>query len=510
MIAGGPIVSPAATASHGHLLVFAIVLPVLGALASLLAGGRWPARIALSTTPFGLAVAIAIAVSVCRSVRVLDYVIGGWAPPLGIALRADGLSALMVLTAAVLIIGIGLFAYAQFSAPAGTEARGSSVFWTLLLAVWAGLNAVFLGGDLFTLFVALELLTFAAVPLVCLDGQADTLAAALRYLLFALLGSVLYLLGTMLLYGGYGTLDILLLADRVRPGPIAWAALALMSAGLLAKAALYPLHLWLPPAHAGAPAPASAVLSGLVVKAPFFLMVRLWFDVMPGAADQAAAQLLGGLATAAILIGSVVALRQTRLKLLVAYSTVAQIGYLFLMFPLAGGVPAIHPWGATAWTGGALQAVSHAFAKAAMFMAAGLIYEALGHDRISDLAGIGRALPVTVFAFGIGGASLMGLPPSGGFVAKALLLTAAVAAGQWWWAVVVLTGGLLAGGYVFLVLTRALAEPQAPIKLQKRVGGGRQSIALMLALAAVLLGFVPLRPWAVLLIGRPASASAGL
>ena len=105
-----------------------------------------------------------------------------------------------------------------------------------------------------------------------------------------------------------------------------------------------------------------------------------------------------------------------------------------------------------------LQAVSHAFAKAAMFMAAGLIAEALGHDRIAGLAGIGRALPMTVFALGLGGLSLMGLPPSGGFVAKALLLTAAVGEGQWWWALVVLLGGLLAGGYVFLVLARALAD----------------------------------------------------
>ena len=138
----------------------------------------------------------------------------------------------------------------------------------------------------------------------------------MRYLLFALLGSVLYLLGAVLLYGAYGTLDIVLLSSRVHGEPVAWAALSLMTAGLLAKAALFPLHLWLPPAHAGAPAPASAVLSGLVVKAPFFLVVRLWFDVMPRLPDHAAAQVLGILAAAAILFGSVIALRQVRLKLL--------------------------------------------------------------------------------------------------------------------------------------------------------------------------------------------------
>jgi formate hydrogenlyase subunit 3/multisubunit Na+/H+ antiporter MnhD subunit len=500
---------PGTTASD-FVLVLAIILPTGSALFSLLLGGRHAERIALVAMPFGLAVAAAIAVGVWRSGKVLQYVIGGWPPPLGVALRADGLSVVMIVTTALLIGGIGLFARAQFATPRGTEKRAPLVFWTLLLAVWAGLNTVFLGADLFNLFVALELLTFSAVPLVCLDGRADTLAAALRYLLFALLGSVLYLLGTALLYGAYGTLDISLLSTRVRAEPAAWAALALMTAGLLAKAALYPLHLWLPPAHAGAPAPASAILSGLVVKAPFFLVVRLWFDVMPRLIDQTAAQLLGILAAAAILFGSVVALRQVRLKLLIAYSTVAQIGYLFLMFPLAGGPQMGHSWSAAAWTGGVLQAVSHAFAKAAMFMSAGLVAEALGHDRIAGLPGLGRALPITVFAFGLGGLSLMGLPPSGGFVAKAMLLTTAVAGRQWWWAVVILAGGLLAGGYVFLVLARAMADPREPLTLLSRISASRQAVPLALALAAVLLGFVPLRPWELLLIGQPAIAQVRL
>ena len=146
---------------------------------------------------------------------------------------------------------------------------------------------------------------------------------------------MLYLLGAALLYGAYGTLDIVLLSRLVRAEPAPWPRPSLMTAGLLAKTALFPLHLWLPPAHAGAPAPASAVLSALVVKGSFFIIVRLWFDVMPGLPSDAAMQILATLGAAAILFGSVLALQQARLKLLVAYSTVAQIGYLFLMFPLA-------------------------------------------------------------------------------------------------------------------------------------------------------------------------------
>ena len=501
---------PNSASGGGFLLVLAIFVPVAGVLLSLVFGGRHAERITLVLMPTGLAIAVAIAVSVWRVGNALQYYVGSWDPPLGVAFRADGLSVAMILTTALLICGIALFARAQFARPEQAETRAPLTFWTLLLAVWGALNAVFISGDLFNLYVALELLTFAAVPLVSLDGRAETLAAALRYLLFALFGSILYLLGAVLLYGAYGTLDIVLLSVRVHAEPVAWAAISLMTAGLLAKAALYPFHLWLPPAHAGAPAPGSALLSGLVVKAPFFLVVRLWFDVMPRLSDRDAAQVLGILGAAAILFGSVVALRQARLKLLIAYSTVAQIGYLFLMFPLAIKPEMGRSWSTTAWTGGMLQAISHAFAKAAMFMAAGLIAEALGHDRVAGLSGIGRALPITVFAFGLGGLSLMGLPPSGGFVAKAMLLTAAVAEGQWWWAVVILTGGLLAGGYVFLVLARSLAEPSEPVTLLSTVSPIRQAVAVAVALCAVLLGFVPLRPLELLQIGRPDMAIGGL
>jgi formate hydrogenlyase subunit 3/multisubunit Na+/H+ antiporter MnhD subunit len=488
---------------RGYLLVLAIVLPVAGVLLSVGLGGRYAERIALVLMPAGLVVAVAILALVSHSGAALTYVVGGWAPPLGVALRADGISAAMLLTTALVIGAVGLFARADFPTPDGrAEARAPFVFWTLLLAVWAALNAVFLGADLFNLYVALELLTFGAVPLVCLDGRAETIVAALRYLLFALAGSVLYLLGVALLYGAYGTLDIGLLSVRVRAEPATWAAVALMTAGLLAKTALFPLHLWLPPAHAGAPAAASAVLSALVVKGSYFLIVRIWFDAMPALRGVAPAQMLGAMGAAAIVFGSVIALRQARLKLLIAYSTVAQIGYLFLMFPLLAGPEAIQPWSGDAWTGGWLQLFSHAFAKAAMFMAAGLIAETLGHDRIADLGGIGRALPMTVIAFGIAGLSLMGVPPSGGFVAKWLMLSAAAMEGQWWWAVVILLGGLLAGAYVIRVLALTMDDASGALPLRATVARTREAVPLALAICALLLGFAPLQPSELLQIGR--------
>src|SRR5262249_19663104 len=145
------------------------------------------ARTVLALLPVGFGVTVAIVTEVWRAGKPLIYFVGGWAPPLGLALRADGLSAAMLATTAIVICATGLYGKAAFRIPPGmSEMRASLVFWVLLMAVWAALNLVFLGNDLFNLYVALELLTFAAVPLVCLDGRPGTLAAALRYLLFAL------------------------------------------------------------------------------------------------------------------------------------------------------------------------------------------------------------------------------------------------------------------------------------------------------------------------------------
>lgn len=468
-------------------LVVPVLLPFLGVMLGLLAG-RHVRSVVLLTVLAGLGVVLAIGSDYLAGAQAQTYLLGGWPPPLGIALRADGLAVAMMVAVAVVVAGISAYAWHDFALPVeSTDARMPSMYWLLLLAVWGSLNLVFLSGDLFTLYVALELLTFAGVPLVCLDGRGETLRAALRYLLFALAGSLLYLLGAVLLYGTYGTLDIAQLAGLARPETVTWTAGALMTVGLLAKTALFPLHLWLPPAHAGAPAAGSAILSALVIKGSWFLVVRLWFDALPGVVSLPAAQLLAALGASAIVIGSVVALRQERLKLLVAYSTVAQIGYLFLMFPLAFGSDA-------ALDAGVLQAIAHATAKAGMFMAAGLVYAALGHDRIADLSGVARAMPMTVLAFALAGVALMGVLPSGAYLSKKILLAAAGDSGQWWWTMVLQGGAAFTAAYMVLVLGQALRAPAAPVVLARRVPKLAEMAALVLALCSFLLALAALGP----------------
>ena len=334
------------------------------------------------------------------------------------------------------------------------------------------------------------------MALAALSGKRAALEAALRYLIVGLLGSMAYLAGVALIYTAYGTLDLSAVAGVIRAEPAAWAAMALMTAGLLLKTALFPLHFWLPPAHANAPAPVSAALSALVVKAAFYLVLRLWLDLFAPVTTTGAAGLLGLLGAAAVLWGSWQALRAERLKLMAAYSTVAQVGYLFLFFPLLAGVPE-GPARDAAFGGAVLLALTHGLAKGALFLAAGVVQQLAGHDCIRDLDGTAQGLPVTTFAVALAGIALIGLPPSGAFIGKWELISGAIAAGQWFWVPVVLAGSLLAGAYVFRVIGHAFGHGPAPAR---RLTLAREEVpALVLAIVATVgLGLFAAPLWTLL------------
>jgi formate hydrogenlyase subunit 3/multisubunit Na+/H+ antiporter MnhD subunit len=249
------------------------------------------------------------------------------------------------------------------------------------------------------------------------------------------------------------------------------------------------------------------MLSGLVPKASFVILLRLWFDVMPGSATHGALTLMAALGTAAVVWGSIGALVQARLKLIVAYSTVAQIGYLFLVFPLAGGASAGMPWAAGAWSGAIFLALGHGLAKAAMFLAVGQWMSVTGSDRLSDLKGLATVMPMSAFAFALAAVTLVGLPPSGGFTGKYLLMTSAFASGQWIWAVVMAGGGLLAAAYLYRPMAVLFARAGAPAA--PGLPRGRQVVPLVLASAAIVLGIASAGPFEVLSIGRPAAGGEG-
>jgi len=473
-------------------LALLIMLPLLAAPAALLLARSHPLWL-LSVTLAGITLALTGLTQQVWESGPQRYAIGGWGAPLGIDLYADGLSLALLWLA----LGVGGLVSLHAVAYLHHNRERTNYFWPVFFLLWTALNALFLAADIFNLYVTLELLTLAAVALVALAQGEVVLQAALRYLLFALLGSMSYLLGVALLYGSYGTLDMAQLGSLLKPEPAAWLAIALITLGLLVKTAIFPLHGWLPPAHANAQAPVSALLSGLVVKASFYLLLRLWFQVFTPVVTPPAGQLLGLLGGIAILYGSFQAIYQSRLKLLVAYSTVAQLGYLLLVFPLA--VEA-------AWNGVVLHALAHGFAKAALFLAAGNLMVMLGHDRIAGLSDLGPSLALNLLIFGLAGISIMGLPPSGSFLAKWLLLQAALESGQWWWAAVILVGGLLAAQYLFQVLGYAFIQP-TPAAIQAAtvttLPYTLQTIPLLLALISLLLGFAGVPILALLRIGSP-------
>jgi len=469
-------------------LVWLILLPLAWACFAFLLGpgrGGWPAIA-------GLAVQLLLALQLAAGLNdsgAVAHAVGGWGAPLGIDLSADGLSVAMLLLTQVVALPLAIYARAYFASDAA-EAR---YFWPLAGFLLAGLNALFLSADLFNLYVTLELIGLAAVGLVAAGGGAKQIAAALRYLFATLLGSGAYLLGVALVYGAYGTVSIPTLLSLVTTeAPLAVSlAGGLMLVGLMLKTALFPFHFWLPPAHGGAPAPVSALLSALVVKASFYLILRLWLGPFAALAGIVA-WLPALLGAAAIFWGSYQAIRARRIKLLVAYSTVAQLGYLFLIFPLLPAEGALQA--------GITHAFAHGLAKAAMFAAAGVLIEATGQDTVEGLAGAAQRLPLTLFAFGLAGVTLMGLPPSAGFLAKWQLIEAALAQGHWFIAVVALAGGLLAAVYVFRVLRQAflLAPTSADVHPVPRT---LEWTAFALAALSVLLGLRGIELMALLSVG---------
>jgi formate hydrogenlyase subunit 3/multisubunit Na+/H+ antiporter MnhD subunit len=479
-------------------LPWLIMLPLAwGTLAFVLGPGRG-ARLAILSVALQGLLALQLAGQLLAG-GARHYAVGSWGAPLGIDLVADGLAVVMLLMAQAVALPLAIYARGYFAA----TAKGGALFWPIAGYLLAALNALFLSADLFNIYVTLELLGLAAVGLVAIAGGKAPVTAALRYLFATLLGSGAYLLGVALIYGVYGSVSLATLAPLVdADAPLALSlAAALMLLGLMLKTALFPFHFWLPPAHGGAPAPVSALLSALVIKASFYLVLRLWLELFAPLTTVAAAQLIGVLGAAAILWGSWLALAQSRLKMLVAYSTVAQIGYLFLLFPLA--TLTSDEAAGNALQGGVMQALAHGLAKAAMFAAAGSMIVATGRDDISRLGGVGAQLPLTLFTFGMAGVTLMGLPPSGGFSAKWLLLQAALESGQWWWVAVMILGGLLTAAYVFKVLRRAFL-PVAQGDRVTRVPRVLEFSAFALALASILLGLFGAPLMQLLVIGRPA------
>lgn len=371
--------------------------------------------------------------------------LGGWESPLAIRFHLMPVSALLLVFTALIHLLVAV--YAERSRHSQTRRTD---FWPLASLLHAGLAALWLSSDLFNWYVTLELLGLVAVALVTISGPR-AYGPALRYLLLSLAASLFYLLGVAVLYGRYGVLDLPKLTELTEPDSATRLALVLMTLGLMLKAACWPLHLWLPAAHASAPTAVSALLSALVVKGPLFILWMLWSWIAPPELAQQAGPLLALAGVMALVFGGWSALRAPLIKTLVAYSTVAQLGYALLALGLLlyWQKPELH---VALW----LFVLAHGLAKVSMFLAAGEMQGALGSKRVRGLKGATQTMPVAMFAFAVAGGSLIGLPPSGGFLAKWVLLQPLLLEPTHWpWAAGVLLGTVISAAYVFRVVTLA-------------------------------------------------------
>lgn len=412
--------------------------------------------------PVRLAAMMGVVGSVCLGTWVWTLApqtlaLGGWAPPLGLGWRLDAVSQALIALVAWVGAWVSLYAWWDHAL--------SPRFWGLWLGAWAAMNALLMTADVFHLYVTLELLGVAAVAMVALTPGWAGANAAFRYLLVSLSGSMLFLLGVALLYGRYGVLDMVALAQAMQLDGASALALALMTVGLMAKTAVLPLHAWLPHAHAQAQTAVSALLSALVVKAGLYALARLWLEVfapITTGPNNQAWWLWAVVGSVAIFWGGYQALRASHLKALVAWSTVAQIGGLVLalglMLQASGSLSKTAMtalWWAWVWL-----VAAHALAKAAWFLAAGTVKKRAGTPELAQMALALQHSPVSVFAFALGLVSLAGLPLSMGFLGKWWWLALAWEHQAWWFMGVSLLGSLLTLAYGWRILNLAVSGKQ--------------------------------------------------
>jgi multicomponent Na+:H+ antiporter subunit D len=450
----------AGAAVTSALPILLLIPLLLGAVLALLAG-LWRSAAAQATAVAATGTTLVLALyGLVRTVAdgPLTHDMGGWAPPVGIVYVLDPLAAYMA--AIVALIGLLVSAYPTVTAFALRPGRGVPLY-PLVLLLLSGLMGVVLTGDLFHLFVFIEIYALATYPLVSLGGTKGVFAA-LRYLLLGTIGSGLYLLGVGFLYFSTGTLtmaDTAAALPAIGDNPAVLGALALIVLGLGLKMALFPLHVWLPDAHSAAPPGVAALLAAVQVKVGAYALVRIIFDVFgPTYAAEGGLPVMTALVwfgAAGIVFGSVLAIRQPDIKRLLAYSTVAQLGYIGVGIGLASPL---------ALVAALLHVLNHALMKSGLFLMVGGVLDRTGLKEIARYSGLGRRMPLTMAGFAVLALSMVGIPPLAGFWSKWYLVIASLDAGQWPLAVVVGGSSLLTAYYFLRVFERVFVlAPTEPI-----------------------------------------------
>jgi multicomponent Na+:H+ antiporter subunit D len=431
-----------------------VVLPIAGAVVALVLSGHRRVAGAVVTATLVAQVALALVLT-ARTVALgnASHVVGGFVAPYGIELALDGVSALVVVLVPAVVLAVRT----------ATRARRTAAFGSLSLLLVGGLSGVAVAADVFTLYVFLEITGIAAYALVAAGERGRAAMAAFRYLIVGTVGATLYLLGVGYLYVATGTLNMADLAARLVPlydSPLVVAAFALIGVGLSVKIALFPLHAWQPDAYDASADDVSAVLAALVSTVAAYALFRVVVDVFTPAflvGSPTLRTLALAAAAASVLAGSVLAVRQARIKRMLAYSSVAQFGIVVTAFLLATE---------TAAFGGVVHLLGHAVVKVGLFVACGAIAARTGARTIDEYAGLASRAPVHAALFGVLALTLVGLPPTVGFAGKWFVALGAIEAGAWGVVAVILGSTLLTLAYVVRVLERMYGA--APVSTAAR------------------------------------------
>ena len=391
---------------------------------------------------------------------VLSYAMGGWEPPFGIEFRVDRLNALILcLVSAMAAITL---VFARKSVEHEIRKAGQPIFYAAYLLCLAGLLGMAITGDAFNLFVFLEISSLSSYLLISFGRDRRALTAAFQYLVMGTIGATMLLIGIGFLYMMTGTLNMADLAERLPPvmdTNTVRAAFAFIVIGLSIKFALAPLHIWLPAAYGYAPSVISIFLAATATKVALYALIRFVFTIFGvdfSFASMPLQPILVTLATLAVIGGSILAITQASIKHLLAYSSIAQIGYMVL------GVAMVSAAGLAA---GVLHMVNHSIIKACLFMAVGCVLYRRGSISLDAFKGLGQTMPWTMAAFVIGGLALIGVPLTAGFVSKWYLILAALDQGAIGLLIVavVLIGSLLSIVYVWRVVELAyFVAPEMP------------------------------------------------
>ncbi|MEW6540355.1 MAG: monovalent cation/H+ antiporter subunit D family protein [Bacillota bacterium] len=432
-----------------HLPILIVIIPLFVAMAA-----RLSVRLSVPFTR-GLVLAAALAVLACGAGALAEtlargepwpYHVAGWPPPWGIELVIDPLSGGMV----VLVAFFGLAALV-YAGPylQGRTPREQGSFYALFLLALAGLLGICVTGDLFNLFVFLEISSLAAYALIAFGGRR-AIVAALRYLIIGTAAACFYLLGVGYLYAVTGSLnmaDLAVLLPPLMDSPAVILAVVFIVAGLGVKTALFPLHGWLPDAYSYTPAPVLAFMAAVMTKVSAYALYRILYFVTEAAGPVSVTlEALGWMAAAGILFGSVMAIAQRDFWRMLAYSSVAQVGYIVLGLAL-GNVLALY--------GALLHVVSHSLVKGGLFFIAGGVSWETGVRRVPDFVGMAKKMPLTMAAFVVAAFSMIGLPPTLGFFSKWYLVLGCLEARAWGFAAVLVVSSLLTAVYFFRVIENA-------------------------------------------------------